>query len=128
VAAVLEEAGITTRWLSRRTDSRSCSRSPGRYTSGWSATRRRSASGAAGALGPGGAVPARADPDPAGRRLAIGAADWWLGPNVALPALVGVPLAELMVAWHQGHVRWGLSAYDTLAAWHRHLSAVAGPR
>jgi hypothetical protein len=56
--------------------------------------------------------------------LAIGAADWWLGPNVALPALVGVPLAELMVAWHQGHVRWGLSAYDTLAAWHRHLSAV----
>ena len=55
---------------------------------------------------------------------AIGGAGWWLGPTTVLPALVAVPLAELLVAWHRGHARWGLAVYDTVAAWRRHLRAI----
>ncbi len=48
----------------------------------------------------------------------------WAGTAALLPALVGVPLAELLVAWHQGHVWWGLVSYDSTLAWRRHLRAL----
>jgi hypothetical protein len=49
---------------------------------------------------------------------------WWAGTVALLPALVGIPLAELLVAWHQGHVGWGLVSYDSALAWRRHLRAL----
>jgi hypothetical protein len=49
---------------------------------------------------------------------------WWAGTVALLPALAGIPLAELLVAWHQGHVTWGLVSYDSALAWRRHLRAL----
>ncbi|GIH13589.1 hypothetical protein Raf01_17610 [Rugosimonospora africana] len=49
---------------------------------------------------------------------------WWAGATALLPALLGVPLAELLAAWHRGHVRWGLVSYDSALAWRRHLRAL----
>jgi hypothetical protein len=49
---------------------------------------------------------------------------WWSGAIALLPVLIGVPLAELLVAWHQGHVWWGLISYDSTLAWRRHLRAL----
>jgi hypothetical protein len=52
---------------------------------------------------------------------ALAGAVWWLGFAALVPALLGVPLAESLAAWHQGHVWWGLVSYDTTLAWRRYL-------
>jgi hypothetical protein len=63
-----------------------------------------------------------------GARLVAAAAlsgtAWWSGTIALLPVLIGVPLAELLVAWHRGHVWWGLISYDSTLAWRRHLRAL----
>jgi hypothetical protein len=125
VAAVLEAAGIGDR------AARQTYRQPHVFALAEQVYKRL---GACGPPGRHAAAPVRWDwrglgrPALIGTRLilavAITVAGLWLGSSAVLPALVAVPLAELLVSWQQGHARWGLAAYDTVAAWRRHLRAV----
>ena len=56
--------------------------------------------------------------------VAFGAVGWRWGPLAVLPALVTVPLGELLVAWYGGEVRWAVGRFDEARAVARHLAGV----